>query len=366
VIPTSDDKASRMLEALVGRASNDPRTLVMLANHLMTNGEGHRAASLALEARSLAADDPEVHLLASELLNLNLAPWHFSIVHDEARNAAFDGALRRIVRPGMRVLDIGSGTGLLAMMAARAGAGKVVSCEVNPSVAQAAHKVVAANGYADRICIIGKHSDVLDLERDVGGPVDVVVSEVINKDLIGEHVLQVMEGAQRFLKAGGSIIPAGGSVRVALANYSGIQRMCMATVQGFDLSPFNQLTPTCLNIKRHDRGITLLSDYADLFAFDFASGGPFPEARSAVSLVAKADGANGVAQWIRLTMDAAGEYENHPATHAVTSNWAVLFYPFIEGLRCRAGETITVCGSHNRDRLRVWAEKPDCHAALKS
>lgn len=354
--PASEDKASQMLEALISRASNDPRALVTLANHLMANGEGDRAVSVALQARTLAAADPEIHLLASEVLNLNVPLWHFLIVNDEVRNAAFDGALRRIVRPGMRVLDIGSGTGLLAMMAARAGADQVMSCEVNPSVGQAARKIVASNGFADRICIIGKHSDALDVERDVGGPVDVVVSEVINNDLISEHVLQVMEGAQRFLKAGGSIIPAGGSVRVALANYSGIHRMRMGTVEGFDLSPFNQLTPTCLDIKRHDRGITLLSDPADLFTFDFASGGPFPEARSSVTLNAQGDGANGVAQWICLKMDATGEYENHPAKHAVTSNWAVLFYPFIQGLQCHAGETVRVCGSHNRDHLRIWAE----------
>jgi type III protein arginine methyltransferase len=359
VTPASDDKESRMLEALISQASNHPRALVMLANHLMANGEGDRAVSLALQARTLAAGDPEIHLLASEVLNLNVAPWHFSIVHDEVRNAAFDGALRRIVRPGIRVLDIGSGTGLLAMMAARAGAGEVMSCEVIPSVAQAAHKIVSANGYADRICIIAKHSDALDLERDIGGPVDVVVSEVISSDLIGEQVLQTMEGAQRFLKAGGSVIPARGSVRVALANYSGIQRMRLGTVQGFDLSPFNELAPTFLSIKRPDRDITLLSDSADLFAFDFASGGPFPEVRSSVSLDAQGDGANGVAQWICLTTDATGEYENHPATHAVTSNWAVLFYPFIEGLQCQAGETIRVCGWHNRDRLRIWAERVD-------
>jgi type III protein arginine methyltransferase len=323
----------------------------------MANGEHHRAVSLALQARTLAANDPEVHLLASEFLNLDVAPWHFSLVHDEVRNAAFEEALRRMVRPGMRVLDIGSGTRLLAMMAARAGAGKVISCEVCPSVAQAAREVVAANGYADQISIIGKHSDDLDLDRDVGGPVDIVVSEVINRDLIGEHVLQVMEGAQGFLKAGGSIIPAQGSVRVALANYSGMQRMCMGTVRGFDLSPFNQLAPTCLNIKHHDHGVTLLSEVVDLFTFDFASGGPFPEARSFVSIDAQGESANGVAQWICLTMDGTGKYENHPATHAATSNWAVLFYPFVEGFQCQAGETIRICGSHNRDRLRIWSEK---------
>jgi SAM-dependent methyltransferase len=270
------------------------------------------------------------------VLSQNVPTWHFSIVRDDLRNIAFDQALRRAVRPGMRVLDIGSGTGLLAMMAVRAGASEVISCEMNPSIAQAAQKIITANGYADQIRIIGKHSAALDL--------------------IGEHVLPVMEEAHRFLKSGGRIIPARGSVRVALADYSGPAKLRMATVGGFDLSLFNQLAPPSFKVHRDDRGITLLSEPAHLFTFDFASGGPFPDDRSALSLVAQRDGATGIAQWIHLTMDAVGEYENHPATHAATANWSVIFYPFMEGKHCGAGDRIKVLGSHNRESLRIWAE----------
>jgi type III protein arginine methyltransferase len=348
-----------MLDALAIGASNRPRALAALAQHFMAKGESDRAVSLALQARSLAPADSEIALLAREVLSLNVPTWHFSIVRDELRNAAFDAALRRAIRPGMRVLDIGTGTGLLAMMAVRAGAAEVISCEMNPSVAQAARKIIAANGYADRICVVGKHSSGLDLEGDVGGPVDVLVAEIINKDLVGEYVLPVMEEAPRFLKSGGCVVPARGSVRIALANYAGAARMRMAIVDGFDLSLFNELAPSYLKIKRHDRGVTLLSEPADLFTFDFSSGGPFPEGRSSVSLTAQDDAADGIAQWMHLTVDDESEYENHPAVHAATSNWAVLFYPFVEGLRCRAGDHIKVCGSHDRRSLRIWAEKQE-------
>lgn len=357
--PALCEKASRMLDALATNASNQPRALAALAQHFMAKGESERAVSLALQARSLAPCDSEIALLAGEVLSLNVPTWHFSIVRDELRNTAFDGALRRAIRPGMRVLDIGTGTGLLAMMAVRAGAAEVISCEMNPSVAQAARKIIAANGYADRIRVVGKHSAALDLERDLGGPVDLLVSEIINKDLVGEHVLPVMEEARRFLKSGGCIIPARGAVRVALAGYAGLARMRMAAVDGFDLSFFNELAPPCIKIKRHDRGITLRSDPADLFTFDFASGGPFPEGCSSVSLAAQGDAADGVAQWIHLTVGAGNEYENHPETYAAISNWAVLFYPFREGLRCRAGDRIKVLGSHDRRSLRIWAEKQE-------
>lgn len=351
------EAASKMLNALASKAQNHPRALVRLAQRLMAEGESERAVALACQARSLNANDPETDLLAREVLSLNVPTWQFSMLHDELRNAAFEGALRRAVRPGMRVLEIGTGAGLLALMAARAGAAEVITCEMNPSIAQTARRIIAANGYADRVRVIGKHSAALDLEVDLGGPVDLLVSEIINKDLVGEHVLPVIEDASRFLKSGGRILPQRGAVRVALANYADIARKRMAVVEGFDLSLFNELAPTCIKVKRHDRGITLCSRPADLFTFDFSSGGPFPAARSFVSLTVEEAVPDGIAQWIRLTVDSAGEYENHPAGHAARSNWAVLFYPFMEGFECAVGDRINVCGSHDRNSLRIWAEK---------
>jgi hypothetical protein len=56
-------------------------------------------------------------------------------------------------------------------------------------------------------------------------------------------------------------------------------------------------------------------------------------------------------------MDEVGEYENHPATNAATSNWSVFFYPLMEHMQSRAGDRIKVLGSHNRESLRIWAEK---------
>ncbi len=91
---------------------------------------------------------------AASFINRTVPQWHFSLVQDHARNAAYDAALRRAVTPTSRVLEIGTGTGLLAMMAARAGAAAVVTCEVVPAIAEKATDIVAHNGYGDRVRVV--------------------------------------------------------------------------------------------------------------------------------------------------------------------------------------------------------------------
>src|SRR6185437_1643808 len=83
--------------------------------------------------------------------------WHFAMMNDEIRNRAYDEAIGRAA-PGKRVLDIGTGAGLLAMMAARAGAQQVTTVEMVSLIAERARDIVAANNLSDRIRVIGKPS----------------------------------------------------------------------------------------------------------------------------------------------------------------------------------------------------------------
>lgn len=165
--------------------------------------------------------------------------WHFSLLQDHARNAAYDAALRRAVTPTSRVLEIGTGTGLLAMMAARAGAAAVITYEVVPAIAEKAAEIVAHNGYGDRVRVIAKHSDKLDAEADMGGRADILVSEIISNNFLSEAVLPAHERAVRdLLKPGGRVIPPRGKVRIALAHDSREPRS-LTNIEGFDLSAFN-------------------------------------------------------------------------------------------------------------------------------
>lgn len=330
--------------------------MAQLAKLLLSGGEMQRAVDLANRARKLAPDDPEVERIVRLVLGRSVPDWHRSILADDARNAAYDAALRRTVRAGSRVLDIGAGSGLLAMMAARAGATEVVSCEMNTAMAGVAAEIVERNGYADRISIVGKHSRQLAIGADLAEPVDILVSEIVTNDLLSEDVLGCMEDAVgRLTRPDATIIPSHGAVRIALAHYGNLERKQSATVQGFDLSPMNVFDGR-FDLSAGNEKLELRSEPADLFAFDFGSGGPFTNHRASVDLTSAGGTINGIAQWIWLRMDSEGTYENRPAPGA-SSCWGVMFQPLPAALDTRPGDKLTVQGGRDRTSIWLWVDR---------
>jgi protein arginine N-methyltransferase 7 len=343
------------LEDFLARAAENPLALARLAGLFCLVGDGARAREIALNALGMAPGDAEIASLASSVLSRGVPAWHFSLVRDEVRNAAYDAALKRAVTAQTKVLEIGAGSGILAMMAARAGAQAVVTCEMAPAIAHAAQDIVALNGFAECVRVVAKKSYDLDPETDMGGRADVLVSEIVDNRLLGENVLPIVEHAVKvLLKPAAKIIPARGIIRVALAHDAELDRARMAAIDGFDLSPFNRLAKNRYSVDRRAARLTLMSSPADLFDFDFQSGGPFPAARATKTLISTGGEANGIAQWIALQMDEKGWYENDPRP-AASSAWGVTFWPFKAPRDCPAGTAIEAFGSHDRRRLRVWA-----------
>ncbi len=343
-------------EPMVAAAGRDGRKLAALAGLAAKIGLRNRVYPLALQAREHAPDDVEVAARTQQLIGNSVPRWHFNMLRDAARNAAFDAAIRRAVTPGTHVLDIGAGSGLLSLMAARAGAGRVVACEENPAIADTATRIVAANGYADRIRVVTGNSTELDVEADLEGRADVIVSEIVSNDLLAEGVLKTLgDASARLLAPGGQMIPAGGDVMVALGSWSAIEERDVATVDGFDLSGFNTLAQVPRSIAVSDATLALHSAAAPLLSFDFTARPAREPHRSALTLTATGGPIGGVIQWIRLQLDAEGSYENRPGPGA-KSHWGAQYYPFDQPLDVPAGTAVRIAGLHDGQRLLVWRD----------
>ena len=87
------------------------------------------------------------------------------------------------------MLDIGTGSGLLALLAAQAGAPSVTACEVFPAVARAARRGVHANGLDGTVRVVSKRSDALIVGTDLPERASVLVTEIFDTDLLGEGIL---------------------------------------------------------------------------------------------------------------------------------------------------------------------------------
>lgn len=129
---------------------------------------------------------------------------HIAMLEDRVRTAAFLAALDELVEPTDVVVDIGTGTGILAAGAARAGAARVYAVEATP-IAQHARAVFAANGLGDRVTLVEGWSTRITLPERA----DVVVAEILGSEALEERALPVLlDARRRHLKPGGRLVPS--------------------------------------------------------------------------------------------------------------------------------------------------------------
>jgi SAM-dependent methyltransferase len=128
---------------------------------------------------------------------------HARMLHDDRRTRDYLDALAAAVRPGDVVLDIGTGSGVLAVAAARAGARHVYAIEAS-DIAEVAKRVFEINGVADRITLVPGWSRLIDLPEQA----DLLVAEVIGNEPFEEEILETtLDARRRLLKPGARLLP---------------------------------------------------------------------------------------------------------------------------------------------------------------
>jgi type I protein arginine methyltransferase len=129
--------------------------------------------------------------------------YHFHMLQDETRTTAFRDAIRELVKPGTKVLELGGGTGIMSWLAASCGA-DVIYVERNPALVRCARKFLAKNPTSGSVQIV--HADARDYLPPT--PVDVVICEMLHVCLLREKQLGVINAFKRsYLEAYGPELP---------------------------------------------------------------------------------------------------------------------------------------------------------------
>lgn len=267
--------------------------------------------------------------------------WHFAMLNDLERNDAFAVALERVLPDGGHVLDIGSGTGVLAMMVARAGATSVTTCEQNPLLAEIARQIIAEHGMSDVITVVPKRSTDLVVGVDMPRKADLIVSEVVDCGLVGEGILRTMEHARRHLLApGGTLLPESARIFGALLDSVAVDRLNRVDFAGeFDVALLNRLaTPGHFPVRLLTWPHRLLSPAVEMQSFDFYSDPPV-DGSVEVELEATVAGtAHGLVVWFEMSLGGGIILRNSPDNRA--SHWMQAFISFPDPMDLSEGDRV--------------------------
>lgn len=261
------------------------------------------------------------------------------MISDDTRMDAYSRALRKVVVPGSVVLDIGTGTGVIAMLAAKLGARRVFAIEPNDAIF-VAQELAAANGCAGTI----QFFQALSTEVTLPEPADVMVSDMRGiLPFYRHHFVAIADARARHLAPGGVIIPESDTLWAAAVSapelYDSLTSPWSGTMWGLDMSAARSLAINSFQ-RLKTQAIDMVSETRTLGTIDYRTIASF-EFRGAAELpVTKAATANGLCVWFNSTLVEGIEISNAPDRQPLVYGRA--FFPWLEPVALEPGDRISV------------------------
>jgi protein arginine N-methyltransferase 1 len=261
------------------------------------------------------------------------------MIADKVRIAAYVQALRQAVRPGAVVMDIGTGPGIMAVLACQLGASRVYAIE-SGEIIQVARTIAAANGCADRIEFIE------DLSTKVTIPIraDVIVSDMRGVlPLFQHHIASIADARRRFLAPAGTLIPRKDTIWASIVEaperYAKIVDPWEQHGLGQDLMPVRRMIVNDIQKARFSPAQLLTEpklwatiDYADVENPDFQG--------SLNWTVQRAGTGHGIAVWFDTELVDGVGFSNAPG--APEAIYASMMYPWMNPVPLAAGQSVCV------------------------
>ena len=255
---------------------------------------------------------------------------------DGARMDAYARALEAAVRPGSVVLDIGTGTGILAMLACRFGARRVFALEPADAV-QAAREVARANGMADRIEFIQDLSTRVTLAERA----DVIVSDLRGSLPLFQGIIDSLADArERHLAPGGVMIPRADHLVAAPVDapraWAEVAAPWEECAMGFDMDAARRRAVHTVRRVELDPGHAL-APAARWATLDYRTRTDPHAAGSPQWTVERPGRMHGLAVWFHAELADGISFHTGPGTR---TTYRTSFFPWAQPVEVEPGDTV--------------------------
>jgi len=262
-----------------------------------------------------------------------------SMIADRVRVDAYAEALRKTVREGSVVVEIGTGPGIFAVLACQLGASRVYAIEAS-EIIQVAREIAVANGCTEKIEFFEEFSGRVTLPTRA----DVILSDLRGVlPLFERHILVIVDARRRFLAPGGTLIPRKDTLWAAIVEapkpYGELVDPWNHNAFGQDLSPARRLIVNQIHKVRvgADRLLTAPRLWATL-DYDSVES---PDVRGNLDWrVERAGTGHGLLVWFDTDLAADTGFSNAPS--APETIYGSLFVPWTQPATLEEGQTVRV------------------------
>jgi len=285
--------------------------------------------------------------------HLDLLQYHaFCLTNTGTRLTQYERAIAAVVRQGDVVLDLGTGSGLLAVLACRAGARRVYAIEASDAV-QMGTLLTSTTEFAERIEFVHATSQKVALSEQV----DVIVGDI--HDTFGFQpggLASIMDVRDRLLKPGGTLIPQATELMIApleaAALYAREIDVWNGCVHGVGLSSIRPFAVSHVHPGRFDSD-QLLSPAAAIGTLDLARATSLHFSGSAVTTIHRDGIAHGLCGCFVTTLAGDIRMGNVPGDSS-TTNFAQAFFPFDQPVSVAAGDEVSISIDSHDGHIARW------------
>ena len=285
--------------------------------------------------------------------HLDLLQYHaFCLTNTGTRLSQYERAIASVVRQGDVVLDLGTGSALLAILACRAGARRVYAIEASDAI-RIGELLASTTEFSQRIEFIQATSQKVTL----GERVDAIVGDI--HDTFGLQpggLASIVDARDRLLKPGGALIPRATELMIApveaAAFYAREIDRWGERVHGVALSPIRPFAVSHVHAGRFD-GEQLLSRPAAIGTIDFVHAASLLFGGTALTTIDRDGIAHGLCGCFVTTLAGDIRMGNIPGDSG-TTNFAQAFFPFDRPVSVAAGDDVSVSIDSHDGHVARW------------